>query len=128
MYIKLFALVYMLFGHIVGDYCLQGWLASAKQKAWWEENSPDEMYRNDYKMALFMHAFSWSFVMMAPAAVYLMEIGDLDSLYFVYLAINTGVHMYVDDLKANKKLINLVTDQSFHVLQIFATWWYLIVC
>ena len=29
-------LILMLFAHIVDDYYLQGWLASAKQKKWWE--------------------------------------------------------------------------------------------
>lgn len=30
-------LLCMLFCHIVDDYYLQGWLASAKQKSWWEK-------------------------------------------------------------------------------------------
>ena len=40
----------MIFCHIVDDYYLQGWLASAKQKSWWETNAPDELYKNDYKI------------------------------------------------------------------------------
>ena len=42
----------MLFCHIVDDYYLQGWLASAKQKGWWRKNSPELLYKNDYVMAL----------------------------------------------------------------------------
>ena len=38
----------MLFCHIVDDYYLQGWLASAKQKSWWEKNNPNPLYKNDY--------------------------------------------------------------------------------
>lgn len=127
MLVKSFIFLCMFFGHIVDDYYLQGWLASAKQKTWWEENAPDELYRNDYKLALFMHAFSWTFVMMLPAAVYSFVTGGLDGLYLVYFILNIVVHMCVDNLKANKKVINLVVDQSVHMLQIFATWWYLIV-
>ena len=33
--------VCMIFCHIIDDYYLQGWLASAKQKIWWEKNAPD---------------------------------------------------------------------------------------
>ena len=36
--------------------------------------------------------------------------------------LNIGVHMIVDDLKANKKKINLIADQSIHLMQIIATW------
>lgn len=38
----------MVFGHIVDDYYLQDWLASAKQKSWWEQNAPDQIYRRGY--------------------------------------------------------------------------------
>ena len=48
MYLKIILLLGMLFCHIVDDYYLQGWLASAKQKSWWEKNAPDELYKNDY--------------------------------------------------------------------------------
>ena len=57
-------LILMLFAHIVDDYYLQGWLASAKQKKWWEKNAPDKLYKFDYIMALFMHSFSWTFMIM----------------------------------------------------------------
>lgn len=58
MELKLTLLFGMLFLHIVDDYYLQGWLASAKQRSWCEKNCPDEMYKNDYIMALCEHAFS----------------------------------------------------------------------
>lgn len=48
-------LITMIFCHIVDDYYLQGWLASAKQKSWWKKNAPDDLYKHDYLMALFMH-------------------------------------------------------------------------
>lgn len=38
----------MIFCHIVDDYYLQGCLAKMKQKKWWEENCPDEKYKNDF--------------------------------------------------------------------------------
>lgn len=43
-------------------------------------------------------------------------------LKFVFIfMINAILHGTVDDLKANKKKINLITDQSIHLLQIAVT-------
>ena len=61
----------MIFCHIVDDYYLQGWLASAKQKKYWEENAPDKMYKHDYIWALIMHSFSWAFMVMLPVAFFM---------------------------------------------------------
>lgn len=54
---KILFLLGMIFCHIVDDYYLQGWLASAKQKEWWSKNAPNPLYKYDYIMALFMHSF-----------------------------------------------------------------------
>ena len=45
---EILLLIGMLFCHIVDDYYLQGFLASAKQKSWWEKNNPNPLYKNDY--------------------------------------------------------------------------------
>lgn len=66
---KAFIVLWMIFFHIVDDYYLQGWLASAKQKKWWEENAPQPLYKYDYIWALLMHSFSWAFMIMLPIAV-----------------------------------------------------------
>ena len=42
---EMFALLLMIFCHIVDDYYLQGWLALAKQKKYWQENAPDKLYK-----------------------------------------------------------------------------------
>lgn len=109
----------MIFCHIVDDYYLQGLLANLKQKSFWKKNAPDEMYEHDYIMALLMHSLSWSFMVMLPLLVYF----DFDppNLFFVLYSFNAAVHAVVDDLKANKRLINLITDQSIHIVQILAT-------
>ena len=52
MYLNTVLLLGMLFLHIVDDYYLQGFLASAKQKSWWEKNEPNKMYSKDYIIAL----------------------------------------------------------------------------
>ena len=118
---KLIILVSMVFCHIVDDYDLQGWLASANQKSYWEQNAPEKLYKYDYVAALFMHSFSWTFMVMLVPTVYdvILFGGTWYSLLFVG---NVLIHMFVDDLKANKKKINLIQDQSIHMLQVIWTW------
>ena len=112
----------MIFCHILDDFCFQGWLASAKQKEWWEKNAPEPLYRFDYICALIMHSASWSFVITVPLKVYstAMHFGNGWILAIMFL-VNAAIHAIIDDLKANKKKINLVIDQSLHIIQILIT-------
>lgn len=123
---KILLLLAMIFLHIVDDYYLQGWLASAKQKSWWQQNAPDKLYKYDYIMALFMHSFSWAFMIMIVPSVYaLITTVDANTaslaIALAFLT-NMGIHMIVDNAKANLKEINLVQDQLLHLTQIAATW------
>jgi hypothetical protein len=118
---NLFVLILMIFCHIVDDYYLQGWLASAKQKQWWKDNAPDKLYRFDYIWALLMHSFSWSFMIMLPIAI--SQGFEVNWVFGLMLVINLAVHAFVDNLKANVKVINLWVDQSIHMLQIIYTFW-----
>lgn len=114
----LIILITMLFCHIVDDYYLQGWLASAKQKDWWNKNAPNPLYKKDYIMALFMHSFSWAFMIMLPILI----ASPKWNMYLPFLMANCMIHMAVDNLKANMLKINLIQDQGIHMLQIFITW------
>lgn len=116
---KLFIIILMIFLHIVDDYYLQGWLASAKQKKYWKENAPDKMYKHDYIWALLMHSFSWSFMIMLPIS-YIMKFYINNTFLFVFL-LNLIIHAITDDLKANRKFINLIQDQLIHIFQIIIT-------
>ena len=119
---KIALLIFMLFAHLVDDYYLQGWLASAKQKNWWKKNAPDKLYSKDYIMALFCHSLSWSIMVFSPILIYsLCNQIDLDWFY-IALPINLIIHAAIDDLKANKFKINLIIDQSIHFTQIVITW------
>jgi hypothetical protein len=113
-------LLLMILMHIVDDYYLQGILASMKQKKWWEKQEGyTSLYKNDYKMALLMHSMSWSIMILLPA-IFLFNVQG-----FVLLAIfiiNAFIHYVVDNEKANKLRINLMVDQTFHIMQIFITW------
>ena len=101
-------------------------LADGKQKKWWhdlfnkgcakwegcDKPIPDK-YRFDYVAALVCHALYWSIVVCAPFYA---------SPWFIWAVVaNTAVHAAVDDLKANSGVLNLVQDQSLHVVQIIAT-------
>lgn len=112
----LFVILLMIFCHIVDDYYLQGWLASAKQKQYWKDNAPDELYKHDYIWALIMHSFSWSFMIMLPIA-YTQEFNVGTAFMGVFIW-NVATHAVVDHMKANVKLINLWQDQLIHILQI----------
>ena len=119
---KIALLIFMIFAHITDDYYLQGWLASAKTKNWWEKNAPDKLYSKDYIMALFCHSLSWSIMVFLPILIYsLYNQIDLNWFYLV-LPINLIIHAVIDDLKANKFKINLIIDQSIHFTQIFIIW------
>ena len=109
----------MCFCHIVDDYYLQGILASMKQKSWWtKQESYEDKYKDDYIVALIMHAFSWSFMILIPFLL----LGLSPVFLVISLVLNGIIHAFVDDLKANQKKINLVQDQSIHIGQIFLTW------
>lgn len=88
---------------------------------------PDELYKNDYKIALLEHAFSWTFMIMLPIALFMMYSREYFVVsYSICFVINWVIHAIVDDLKANKKIISLVIDQSCHIIQIAFTWGVLI--
>lgn len=123
---KFLIFISMIFCHIVDDYYLQGWLASAKQKSWWEKNSPDELYKYDYIAALFMHSFSWTFMMMLVPTIYIILFGG--RYYPLVFVVNLIIHMITDNLKANAKVINLCQDQLIHMIQIIGTFIVFIIC
>ena len=107
----------MIFLHIVDDYYLQGILAQMKQKKFWKEQAPDELYKYDYIWALIIHAFSWTFMIMLP----LIFVSPISPAFYVIFVVNLAVHAYVDNLKANKHKINLWQDQLIHLAQIILT-------
>jgi len=117
---KSFILLSMIFCHVIDDYFLQGILATLKQKKYWQENYPQKMYKYDYVMALLMHSFSWTFMIMLPIFFYFnfkIDVGMI--LIFI---INFCVHTIVDNEKANEFTINLIVDQLCHLVQIVLTW------
>lgn len=115
------AMAYM---HIIDDYVLQGILAQMKCKSWWEKNYPDPMYENDYRTALYMHSLSWAFSVMLPIALYYNF--EVNGMFVLMFFVNAIIHWIVDDLKANKKRINLYQDQMIHMLQLAATYYILL--
>lgn len=118
---KGFVLIAMIFCHIFDDFKIQaGVLNNLKQKSWWEENAPAPVYKKDYLMALTAHSLSWAFMIQLPVALYYHF--DVPNLFFFWFVLNAIIHGVVDDLKANRHLINLITDQSIHYFQVVGTW------
>ena len=114
----------MILLHIIDDFVLQkATLCDLKQKDWWERNYGSKeygmllQYKNDYKMALFIHALSWSIMIHLPLFRFYIPWYTL----FCTVVANTGIHMIVDDHKANLKTINLIQDQLIHFGQILLT-------
>ena len=123
-----YILLFMIFNHIIADYVLQGILATLKQKDCWKNECMkncivfnDSIYKYDYVAALFMHSFCWTFMIMLPLAICTNFTINTVPVIGVFL-INLIIHYVVDDLKANWKVINLCTDQTIHMIQIFVTW------
>lgn len=118
---NIFVLMAMLFLHIIDDFVLQSfWLVNGKQKSWWEKNAPDKLYQHDYIAGLSMHAFSWSFMVMLPLAV--LNGFNVGVLFAVAMFANAAIHAVIDHVKANRKSINLIVDQTLHIVQILTTW------
>ena len=121
---RLLILFIMIFCHLIDDYKLQGILANMKQRQWWKENANKYMYRNDYKVALIEHAFSWSFMITLPFLIisFIQSNTFLMILLIISYFMNTVIHAFIDNLKANKYVINLIEDQFAHLVQIICTW------
>ena len=117
---KEFIFIFMIFCHIIDDFVLQApCLSNLKQKSWWKKNIPDDMYKNDYKVALVVHSLSWSFMIMLPIAIYYKF--DIGMDFLIQMIGNAIIHGFVDDIKANKYKITLYIDQMVHMIQIILT-------
>lgn len=123
MYVSFLILLSMLFCHIIDDYKIQGILSSLKQRDWWIKNAPGKLYKHDYIMALIEHSFCWTFSIHLPILIYsLVSANSIVCAYIVTFLLNVICHAITDDLKANKKKINLIVDQFIHLGQIILTW------
>lgn len=110
-------LVLMILGHLIADYPLQGWLAQAKAKSYWQD-SPKKNKR-DYVAALICHSTMWAIIIFIPIMYYSWH--ELD-WWWLLLLYNSLLHALIDDSKANMKAINLWQDQLLHLYQIVTTW------
>lgn len=114
--------ILMFFAHILDDFVLQNisHLNLFKQKAWWEENYPQKIYSDDWKMAMLIHCISWTTTIMLPIMIY---VDFKINIFFVIMwLINIAFHFFIDNQKCNKLNINLWLDQWTHFMQILITW------
>ena len=105
--------------HIIDDFVLQPvCLSKLKQKNFWNSlsNTTNDLYKNDYKMALFIHGLSWSIMIHIPIFLFCDYVSDI---IFIISVFGWGfLHSYIDNMKANEKIISLVMDQTLHFIQI----------
>lgn len=124
--------------HVLSDFPLQTVgkpsLADLKQKAWWDElldkgvadarygsdtarraarSRLERKYGRDHKAALWCHSLVWSALTFLPFCT--------TPGWSAIVAANAWIHYIVDDLKANQLRINLLEDQTIHLLQIVLT-------
>ena len=113
-------LLLMILMHIIDDFVFQPQsLSYLKQKSWWKDNYPQEKYENDFRVALFLHALSWSIMVHLPI-IFTMIVSNLWLTVSIFT--NLAIHMWVDNLKANKGKLSLLQDQTIHLLQVLVTW------
>lgn len=112
-------LLCMIYLHLIDDYVLQGWLANAKCKKWWQDNCPDKKYSKDYIIALIEHAFMNSFLIHIPIYLWVYQ---NEIILGITILIATIYHAYIDNKKANKREINLIEDQLYHILYVISIW------
>ncbi len=120
--------------HLLADYFLQGCLSDLKQKRWWNEqlrklykdydghdktfgwmSRLQDKYRYDYIAGLVCHALMWTIVTFFPLMWFCGA-----TAFTALVVVNTLVHFVVDHMKANTHRINLVQDQSIHMVQVIA--------
>ena len=116
----IYVFLIMILLHIIDDFVLQPiCLSKLKQKSFWETYvKDDEKYKFDYKVALVIHALSWVIMIHLP----LMFIGISEYSILLSVIINTIIHAWIDDEKANKLNITLFEDQIMHLIQVGCTW------
>lgn len=128
-YMYTFAVCFLL--HIIADFNLQGILGNLKQKDWWKENYPQELYKEDWRISLIIHSLFWSIFTFLPLFVTIYTSEHELAIYITYvltIIINITIHAFVDDIKANKMKISLAFDQIIHFFQIAVTvvvWYFL---
>lgn len=106
----------MILLHIIDDFVLQPiCLSKLKQKSFWESYVKDsEIYKYDYKVALIIHGLSWSIMIHIP----FMFLPMYEWWILWSVMTNAIFHAWIDNEKANKLSINLLTDQIIHLFQI----------
>ena len=121
--IILLLLLVSLYLHCWDDFHHQGCLKEMKQKKWWQEHPQyNDMYENDYKVCMMVHAFEWSFTVHAPYLIYGFYHNLFTDMKIVMsvasIAFHTLYHARIDSMKANEYTINLIEDQSHHMIQL----------
>ena len=122
----IYILIFMFLFHIFDDFVLQPiCLSKLKCKEIWNDvnRQNNNLYKNDYKMALFIHALSWSIMIHIPLMICMIHMNQHYQISLLSsILLNSIIHAFIDNLKANKRKISLVIDQTIHFIQIMLTY------
>ena len=107
-------------------------MANLKQKRWWIKklkearyvsDQPEktyDKYESDYRCGLMCHAMYWTVLTFLP----LFLLSNSSTFIICSFVINSVAHAIIDHLKCNALAINLVQDQSLHIVQIGLTFFF----
>lgn len=117
---ELVVLVLMFICHYFADFVFQGQIALYKQKSWWKDNYPKDMYKHDWIISLFIHSIFWTLCILIIPLLF----GLLTNVkwFILLLLLNSIYHAFIDNQKCNKLSINLIFDQLCHIAQIIGTY------
>lgn len=115
-----FIFISMIFMHIIADFNLQGWMAIAKEKMHWKDK--DKSSKRDYIPVLLAHSFQWTFLITLPILAFIYKF-NITGCFLIVFIINMLIHAFADDLKCNKKIGNLISDQILHIFQLILTFY-----
>ena len=76
-----------------------------------------DKYENDFRLIILCRSFIWSFIVHLPILI-LHRDGSFYLVYSVSIIVHTLLHGIIDDIRTNQKLISLLIEQSFHILQL----------
>ncbi len=111
-------IVLMILLHLVDDFVFQPvCLSRFKQKTYWSGYRFSK-FEKDWIAGLVCHGFEWSSMVMLPWFFV-----DCNEVVFILTwFVSAVIHCFVDHLKCNCEKINLITDQSIHLMQVLLMW------
>lgn len=116
-------LLSMFMGHVIGDSVFQtSSISLKKRESYWKSYGNYKRYF--YIFYLLVHSFIWSSTIHISLLI-ILGVKYFNKILISYI-VNILLHSIIDDMKANRKLFNLIVDQFLHSLQILLTFYFVV--